>query len=202
MDTLFNWAFRLFIMALLMMWWYRSTKNGKKTGPLFCGTLLVFFAWSIGEGYYLKTGKLPWLFGLEEKIAERTDAGAAFAFIVAGMILWWLTYWILPKVTNWWNNSKLVPGHVNNMTFPALGLTLLLTISPMTSAILCHGYGITWGMHVVSLGGNICAEASELGLSENDRMQDEIDEATEKAQRRAPVREHRNTTNGKNARGH
>lgn len=195
-DAILHWSFRLLIMGLFILWWHRCYKYAWTKIAAIVTSVLMFFGMAIGEGYYLKTGKLPWFFGLEGKFAERNDAGAAFFLILLGVGAWFLAAWLLPKFANWWNAQKYAPGSITKMSICGIGLVLLLFISGNASANICRSYGFTWGIHVVSLGGNICAEASELGLSENDNMQDDFDNMRTKAVRKAPVREHRFTSNG------
>lgn len=196
-DTILNWSFRLLLMGVCVLWWHRCYKYNWPKIAAIVATLLMFFAWAIGEGYYLYTGKLPWFFGLEKTFAARDDGGAAFFLILLGIIAWMLTAWLLPKCATRWSNSKWLPGKISPMSLSGIGLVMLLFVSVNVSANICHSYGYTWGLQIVSFGGNICAEASEIGLTENDKMQDDIDQARAKAQRKAPIREHRNTTNGR-----
>ena len=195
-DTILSWSFRLLIMGLCVLWWHRCHKYAWPKIAAIATSILMFFGMAIGEAYYLKTGKLPWFFGFEEDFLLRTDGGPAFFLILAGIVMWVLVAWLLPKFSTWWNAQKYAPGSIDKMTICGIGLVLLLFVSGSASASLCRSYGYTWGTHIVSLGGNLLSEASEVGLTENDRMQEEADAMYEKAHRSAPVKEHRNTSNG------
>lgn len=194
LEAILNWSFRLLIMGLCILWWHRCHKYAWPKITAVVTTIIMFFGMAVFEGYYLKTGKLPWFFGLEGKFAERHDAGPAFFLILLGIATWFLVAWLLPKFSTWWNAQKYTPGSITKMSICGIGLMLLIFVSGNASANVCHSYGYAWGTEIVSLGGNICADASELGLSENDRMQNEFDESLAKTERRAPVQEHRHTS--------
>lgn len=197
LDTILDWSFRLLMMGLFILWWHRCHKYGWTKINALVTSILACFGAAIGEGYYLKTGKLPWFFGAEETFAGRDDGAAAFFLVLLGIITYVAVVWLLPKFANWWNSAKYAPGSITKVSISGIGLVILLFVCGNASANLCRSYGYTWGIQVVSLGGNICAEASEIGLTENDRMQEDFDEMGSRAQRRAPIKEHRNTRNGK-----
>ena len=70
-----------------------------------------------------------------------------------------------------------MPGSITKISICGVGLVLLLLTTGNASAYLCHSVGCTWGTNFVSLGGNTIADAAEICMSENDKMQQEMETA-------------------------
>lgn len=200
LESIIGRSFQLLVMLAFIYWWHKCYKNGWTKISVFVTGVLMFFGMAIYEGYYLQTGNLPWFFGLEKTFANHTDGGPAFFLIICGILAGTLAFWLMPKFAKWWNEKGYMPGSITKISICGVGLVLLLLTTGNASAYLCHSYGYTWGMNFVSLGGNTVADAAEIGMSENDKMQTEFDEARSKTQRRAPVEEHRHTNSRTNGR--
>lgn len=198
MNALLDWSVRLLILTLCIYWWHRTQKYGAFRWGALAASMIVAFGMALGEGYFLLTGKLPWFFGLEQIFSARDDAGPAALLVISGIVMWWFTSWILskPTISDWWNRSSWVPGKISRISISGIGLALTVFIASQASANLCKSHGFTWGMNVVAMGGNIAADAAELGQGENDKLQDDLDKARLKTKRKDPV-QHRNTGNAK-----
>jgi len=104
-----NWALAAGILALTMYAWTRAKSYGwRRWGDIFFVVLMSIFVFG-GEVWYLTHKSIPWFFGAEVEMQNRTDFNPIVLLLLLGIGGVWVLRWPLSKLANALNRTGKLP---------------------------------------------------------------------------------------------
>ncbi len=104
-----NWALAAGIFFLTMYAWTRAKSYGwRRCGDLYFIVLMSLFVFA-GEVWYLTHKTIPWFFGAEVEMQNRSDFNPIVLLLLLGILGVWVLRWPLSKLAGSLNRTGKFP---------------------------------------------------------------------------------------------